>query len=128
MNAYGGYPTPLPYNQGPGAYVVGPSLRGAGSTYSYVQQNNGAGMGMSPNAYYSMNYFTATPMTYVPSYRPVTGGSYSSRYVAPSSPTQAVPSGYYATTPTTSPVYSSANTTYYNNSRGGPLRRIFGRR
>jgi len=137
MNSFGGYIYAPPSNMTPGGYVVGPSLPGAGGTYSYVQQNPGAGMGMSPNAYYSMNYFTRTPMVPGDPYAyPNPAVRYSSGYATPTVGVQpasttgyvTTPSTGYVTTPGTSPVYSSANATYYNNRRSGPLRRIFGRR
>jgi hypothetical protein len=127
LNAFGTYPTPLPYNQAPGSYVVGPAAPGSGGTYGYVQQNVGAAMGMSPNAYYSTNYFTATPMSRA------YPNAYSSGYA-----------GYPArvnayTTPNATaynPVYANANRSYYSNRyaptygstrRGGFFCRLFGR-
>src|SRR4051794_38127182 len=59
-----GYPTPpLPYSSAPGSFTVAPSMPGSGGSYAYVQQNAPGGWGQSPNAYYSANFFTATPMT-----------------------------------------------------------------
>jgi len=121
MDAFGGYPTlNPPYGQAPGSYVVAPSLPGSGGVYSYVQQNV-AGVG-SPNAYYSRNYFTNTPMT---------GG-----------PTSYYGSGYAGYNPYAyggAPTYSApGQTAYYNyptytygrssNRQSGPLRRLFGGR
>jgi len=131
LNAYGGYPTPVPYNQAPGSYVVAPSLPGSGGTYGYVQQNLGAGAGMSPSAYYSANYFTSTPMS---RYAPYAYSSGYSGYAAPGVTTYRTPYATSYTTPyatTYNPAYTNANRNYYNSytpSRGGPLRRLFGGR
>jgi len=120
LSGFMGYPTP-PVNTSGGSYVVGPSLNGAGATYSYVQQNPGAGMGMSPNAYYSMNYFTNTPMS--PTYPHAYSSNYSSHYVEPS-----LPPVNYATTPAYPSSYANANSSYYRARRTGPIRGMFGRR
>ncbi len=125
MDAMGTYPTPLPANnQGPGALVVAPGLRGAGATYSYVQQPGAPGM--SPNAYYSQNFFTRTPMTSPTGYYPP-NTVYRSGYSGVVGYTR-VPATSYAAVPNSNSNYASANTTYYRTRRVGPLRRIFGAR
>lgn len=126
---YGGYPTPLPYSNAPGSYVVAPSMPGSGGSYAYVQQYGGTGYGGSPNAYYSSNFFTSTPMTpnYANGYRAGYSGSYSpnnysSYYAAP---------GTGAWTPAGT-TYSTGTGSYYyypNTSRRvGPFRRLWGAR
>jgi len=150
LNAFSGIPTPppnpTPYNGTTGGYVVGPSLPGSGGSYSYVQQNVGRSLGMSPNAYYSMNYFTSAPMN------PTSPYAYSSGYVNPTTTypagsyptqttptysygaapytttTQTTPAYTYGAAPYTSGSYANANNAYYQTRRGGPLRRIFNRR
>jgi len=85
---------------------------------------------MSPNAYYSQNFFTSTPMTT----NAPNAYSYSSRYTSPYTPPGVAPvpaqgtttTGYTAA-PANNNVYSSANTSYYRTRRSGPLRRAFGR-
>jgi len=99
-------------------------------TDGYLNQNPGAGMGSSPTAYYSRNYFTAppavvrSPTTY---YSP--SGYYPSTYGARGgwTPTTGYATSNYVATPT-SRVYSQADSTYYRNRRTGPLRRVFGGR
>jgi hypothetical protein len=109
--------------QPPGSYMVAPALPGAGGTYGYVQQNVGGAMGMSPNAYYSRNYFTQTPMRntyYGAGYQ---GFTYTTPMNAPGY-TYGAP-GYTSTTPT----YAYGTTTYpyaTRTRRVGPLRRLFG--
>jgi hypothetical protein len=126
LNAFGTYPTPLPYNQAPGSYAVGPMAPGSGGTYGYVQQNVAGGVGMSPSAYYSPNFFTATPMSR--SYP----NAYSSGYAG-----YPARGNVYTTPSATSynPVYANANRAYYSRyaptnrttTRRGFFRRLFAR-
>jgi hypothetical protein len=151
MNAFGGYqavpppgvvqsPVPPPgVVQSPAPYTVAPSLPGTGGTYNYVQQNPGAGVGMSPSTYYSRNFFTRTPMSNVYYYG--SGyGTFTTSNATPTpnaTPTYAVPAYPYAAAPgyssRTTPTYSYGTTTYayptYTTARrGGPLRWLFGGR
>jgi hypothetical protein len=110
-SVYGEYPTPGPYNVAARPFVAAPAMPGSGGSYAYVQQ--GGGWGASPNAYYSGNFFTQTPMA--PTARYATGApysyprTYSSYYGSPSYSYGAA--GY--------PTYS------YSARRAGPLRRVF---
>ena len=125
-----GYPAPTPVHDGRG-YVVAPSAPGAGGTYSYLQQGSSAG-GMSPNTYYSMNYFTPTPMSGANGYY----GAGSRGYAAPAAGyggvRTAAPTAYQAPTAMSygpaapTGAYARANATYYGRRRVGPLRRLFG--
>jgi hypothetical protein len=125
MNSFGGYPTPLPYNQAPGSYVVAPSMPGSGVVYGYVTQNLGARQGMSPTAYYSPDFFTSTPMSRNAPYAYSYGSGYTG-YAAPRVTKYTTP---YATT--YSPAYANSTRYYYSGyttNRGGLLRRLFGGR
>jgi hypothetical protein len=125
MNSSGAYPTPAPFNAVPGSsYAVAPALPGSGGTYGYAQQNLGRGLGMSPNAYYSRNYFSTTP-TAPSAYAPMAGaGGYAPSGMVTTTGTPGV-SGAASATPTANS-YATANATYYRVRRVGPIRRLLG--
>lgn len=146
MGEYGGYPTPPMSTQWRGAAPVAAAMPGGGGNYGYVQQNVGRRLGMSPNAYYSANYFTSNPMSATV---PGTGNANMGRVASPApavvnpGPMTYAPSQgatYNAPALTTDPPrvttgpavtypsYASANATYYQTRRGGPFRRLFGGR
>jgi hypothetical protein len=122
LNSFGGYPTPLPYNSAPGSYTVAPSMPGSGGSYAYVQQTTPGGWGQSPNAYYSANFFTSTPMT--PNLGNAAGYAGTS-YPSPSGYTYPGTYNSYYAAPGTGYTYGTSYP-YATTRRVGPIRRMFG--